>query len=523
MSDFNDFDNKFGNSDENQNSRDIRNTHQADSAQENTQTEGFQNGYYSYKRPDTANSPEYSAQTNQSAQPQDDNNGAQQSQNAYSTSNTNPYSSGTENSSGTYNSAYNTQYGTQYNTQYNTQTQPQFTSAVPPKPPKKKKDKKRVSFGALVACCLICALLSGSIAAFGMNMLANKGDSNSPVQSESNSNGSSGAVINVEQTASNIVSAVAKKVIPSVVGIRVTSTVNNYFFGSSQDQTSEGSGVIYTSDGYIITNYHVISGAVEASNQQSASISVYLSSDSKTAIKATVIGYNSECDLAVIKIDKTGLTAAEFADSDKLEVGEAAIAVGNPGGLSFMSSVSSGVISGLDRTISLESSSDMKLIQTDAAINPGNSGGALCNSEGKIVGINSSKISTTSGFEGMGFAIPSNFTKNICDNIISNKDKKYAFIGVKISEDYDSDTLQSMGFPAGVLVEEVTANSPAKKAGISQYDIITSFNGVDISSISEYNKERLKCSPGDQITLTIYRYTVQKSYIVKLTVGESNS
>lgn len=458
------------------------------------QQNSTQSGFYSYKRPNTANNPEYSAQTAQSAQANEayQSQQARQGESAYQGYTAKP-------AGGTY-QPY--------------QPYRQYGNVSAPTP-KKQKDKRKVSIPALIACCLACAIVSGVIASAGV-MFGSKYLSSA--DGSENSGGANNTVINVDKTASNVVSAVAQKVIPSVVGIRVTSSVTSWF-GMSQEQSSEGSGVIYTSDGYIVTNYHVISSAVESPGTSPAAIGVYLSNDPETAVTAKVIGYNSESDLAVIKIEKTGLTAAEFTDSDKLKVGETAIAVGNPGGLEFMSSVSSGIISGLNRTLKLEGTAEMKLVQTDAAINPGNSGGALCNSEGKLIGINSSKISSTD-FEGMGFAIPSNYVKTVCDDIINNKDAKTAYLGVKISTEYDEAALKSMGYPAGAVVEEVADNSPAKNAGIAQYDIITSFNGVDISNFSDYNKERLKASPGDNVKITIYRNG--RYYNVSVTLGEAN-
>ena len=469
-------------------------------------------GFYSYKRPDTANNPEYSATTQNntgaySANPTQYTQYSQSSQSANSA-----YSSTSSQSSQTAQNAYGSQ-GSYQNSGANAaggayQQYSPYNAAAP----KKKKEKRRVTIPALIACCLACAIVSGVIASAGV-MFGGKYLSS---LTSGSGNGTNSTVINVDKTVSNVVSAVAQKVIPSVVGIRVTSSVTSWF-GMSQEQSSEGSGVIYTSDGYIVTNYHVISSATTSS---SATLNVYLSNDPETAIPAKVIGYYSESDLAVIKIEKTGLTAAEFADSDKLEVGENAIAIGNPGGLEFMSSVSSGIISGLNRTIKLEGTDQMKLVQTDAAINPGNSGGALCNSQGQLIGINSSKISSTD-FEGMGFAIPSNYVKTVCDDIINNKDAKKAYLGVKISTEYDAATLRSMGYPAGAVVEEVASNSPAENAGISKYDIITSFNGVDISNYSDYNKERLKAKPGENVKLTIYRNG--RYYDVSVTLGESNN
>lgn len=380
-------------------------------------------------------------------------------------------------------------------------------------PKRKEKEKKKVSLSVLIASCIICALISGLVAS-GAMMLSygyinnfNQNDKNSP----------NNTIINVEETSVDLVSAVAKKVIPSVVGIRVIGSVNS-FFGFTREASSEGSGVIYANDGYIITNYHVISMAINSTSQ--SRILVYLADDPDTAIEAKVIGFNSDSDLAVIKIEKTGLTPVEIGDSSNLSVGETAIAVGNPGGLEYMGSVSRGVISGLDRTIKLEGTVQMKVIQTDAAINPGNSGGALVNHKGQLIGINSSKISDTA-FEGMGFAIPSNQVVEICDKIINNRNDKKAYVGITISTKYTGDILKQMGYPAGAVVESVAENSPAAKVGIKPADIITEFNGVAITNYNEYNNERLKYKPGDKVSLTVFRNG--KYYSVEIVLGESYS
>lgn len=388
---------------------------------------------------------------------------------------------------------------------------PQSGYYYAPKAPKPTKKKKNFSLGAMVACCLICAILASAVSTGAVYYMVKDNNTASVIDGGTTN-------INVDAQSTNLVSAIAEKSVPSVVGIAVTASVNT-FFGFSTDTSSEGSGVIYSDDGYIITNYHVISMAIESSSK-TAQISVYLSSDPETAIPATIVGYNSDYDLAVIKIEKTGLTAMEFADSNEVEVGDVAVAIGNPGGQQFMSSVSSGIVSGLNRTIQLEGTTQMKLLQTDAAINPGNSGGALVDCYGKLIGINSSKISSEE-YEGMGFAIPSNTVKKVVSNIINNKDKVYAYVGVKVSTDYTAEDLEAMGYPAGAVVESVTEGSPADNIGVRSADIIINFDGVEIRDYEDYNTERLKHEPGETINITIYRNG--KNYDAQLTLGESNN
>ena len=275
------------------------------------------------------------------------------------------------------------------------------------KPPKSQRSKSQKKYGAgvVIVAALLAAVVGAvsGIAAVGINKSDSKADTAPTVSNVSGQN----VNINIDETAESVVEAVAKKVTPSVVGIRTTTSVTN-FFGGSSESTGEGSGVVYSSDGYIITNYHVVSGAI--SNKSGSKIEVFVDSLDSDSYEASAVGYNINTDLAVLKINASGLTAAEFADSSDLKVGQYVITVGNPGGLEFMDSVTYGVISGLNRVVS--SDSDVKLIQTDAAINPGNSGGALVNVKGQLVGINSSKI-VSEEFEGMGFAIPSNTVDEI--------------------------------------------------------------------------------------------------------------
>ena len=167
-----------------------------------------------------------------------------------------------------------------------------------------------------------------------------------------------------------------------------------------------------------------------------------------------------------------------------------------------MGSVTYGIISGLDRTVS--TSAGLKLIQTDAAINPGNSGGALLNSEGKLIGINSSKIASVE-YEGMGFAIPVNTVKEKCDKIISRSGDSQAYFGVSISSTYTSEVLAFYGYPSGAVVSSVAENSPAEKAGIKRGDIITKFNKVEISEYTVLNDALYDCEAGDTVSVTIYR------------------
>ena len=382
------------------------------------------------------------------------------------------------------------------------------------KPPKQKKAKKNGKYGAgvVVAASLLAAVIGAGSGIAAVTLTSRGNNTSTPITS--NVSGSN-VNINIDETAESVVEAVAEKVTPSVVGIRTTTSVRS-FFGGSNESTGEGSGVVYSADGYIITNYHVISGAV--TNKSGSKVEVFTDTLDSKSYEATVVGYNISTDLAVIKIDAKGLTPVEFSDSSKLKVGQYVITVGNPGGLEFMDSVTYGVISGLNRVVS--SDSGVKLIQTDAAINPGNSGGALVNTKGQLVGINSSKI-VSEEFEGMGFAIPSNTVAEICKSIIEKQNDPEPYIGVTISEKYTASVLKYYGYPSGAVISSVADGSPADSAGLAKGDIITEFDGTEITEYSMFDSLLQKCKPDDKVNIKIYRNG--RYYTTTVTVGSNNA
>lgn len=409
-------------------------------------------------------------------------------------------------------------------------TPPTYTTPnVDVKPQKDKKRKSSRSFVPYIITVLVSSILAlvisviSGVTVLGVAIIITSDDETTTpqqiiekIESESDSDSNSTSVnINIDETASSIAEAVATKCSNSVVGIRTTTSVSN-FFGGSSEQTGDGSGVIYTQDGYIITNYHVISDAVQSNNSK---IDVFVGNNKSESYPATVIGYNISCDLAVIKIDAEGLTPVELGNSDDLKIGQQVITIGAPGGIEFMGSVTSGIISGLDRIVS--TNSELKLIQTDAAINPGNSGGALLDATGKLIGINSSKIASVE-YEGMGFAIPVNTVKEKCDKIISRKDDGQAYLGVSISSTYTSEVLAFYGYPSGAVVSSVAEGSPAAIAGIERGDIITKFNGVTISEYTVLNELLYDCKAGDTVSITIYRSGRYYTADIKLTAETSN-
>ena len=373
-----------------------------------------------------------------------------------------------------------------------------------------KKTKKYGASVVIISCILSAVIGAASAASVFMFLGNNNTESNlqQPILQGNNVN------INVDEEATSVVEAVATKVTPSVIGIRTTTSVMSFF--GNQQSSGEGSGVVYKQDGYIITTYHVISDAI---GNSSSKIEVFLDNDKDAeSYEASVVGYNISSDLAVVKINATGLTPIEIADSSDLKVGQYVITVGNPGGLEFMDSVTYGVISGLNRIMS--SDSEIPLIQTDAAINPGNSGGALVNTSGKLVGINSANI-VSEEFEGMGFAIPSNTVVEICNKIIEKENSPEPYIGVTLSEKYTAQMLMLYGYPKGAVILTVADGSPAYQTGIRKGDIITEFNGTVVEDYKQFNELFEKVKPGEEITVKIYRNG--KYYSAKLKIGSNNS
>ncbi len=309
-------------------------------------------------------------------------------------------------------------------------------------------------------------------------------------------------------TVENPVVAISRQVGPSVVGVRVTYTAQT-FFGSTQAE-GEGSGIIYSQDGYIITNYHVVEEAMKSSK---AKVSVILSTGD--ILDAKIVGGDSVTDIAVIKVEKTGLTAAEFGDSDAIEVGELAVAIGNPLGQEFAGSVTVGYISALNRTMT-SGGTTYNLIQTDAAINSGNSGGPLVSSSGKVIGINTAKISAT-GVEGMGFSIPINEALPIVEELITNKKITRPYIGIT-GVSIDATDARMYNLVEGVYVQSVEIKSPAELGGLRQGDVIVEVNETKVMSVSDINVIKNKLKVGDKITVKVYRDKDYKE--LTITLGE---
>ena len=309
----------------------------------------------------------------------------------------------------------------------------------------------------------------------------------------------------------------ANKVLPSIVGITVEYTVNTPYFGYSMQSagTATGSGVIISKDGYILTNNHVVNTSSTSSFyqvSQANKVTVKLYND-ETTYDAKIIGTDETTDLAVIKIEKDNLPAAELGDSDSIQVGEFSMAIGNP--LGMESTVTAGIISAANREITSDGK-QFTVIQTDAAINSGNSGGALVNSKGEVIGINTLKISG-SGIEGIGFAIPINSTTKIYEQLISDGKVKRPYIGIS-GRDIDEQTAKQYNLVEGVYVVSVEQFSAAEKSGVKAYDVITEVDGKQIKNMDELNEIKNSHQIGDTINLKVYR---DKEYIdIQLTLGE---
>lgn len=396
-----------------------------------------------------------------------------------------------------------------------TQSAPYVAPQVPPKPPKSPKKSHRFSFVTVIAASLVAAMLGSGF----MYIFLNLGQSDKNTQTATSSKETSSVattekVVEISGSIEELAQNAAAKAGSSVVSVQTTFAVQNFFSGNSTSSGS-GSGVIYKEDGYIITNYHVISDAIESTN---STITVYLDNSTENGYKASVINYNISCDLAVLKIDKTGLDAIDIADSDELKVGQYVVAIGSPAGLEFMGSTTFGIISGLNRQISTTNGT-MNLIQTDAAINPGNSGGALVNAKGELVGISSSKLVNES-YEGMGFAIPVNTVVKICDNLIAHEGEGDPYTGISISYNYTEQILKYYGYPAGAVVSGVDNGSPAETAGIQRGDIITAYGDTEISSYTDYESALKEHFPGEKVTVEYYRSG--KTHTATVTVGSVN-
>ncbi len=394
---------------------------------------------------------------------------------------------------------------------------------------KSKKEKTKVGFGksvllpffsGVVGCAVVVGTCFGVPSIRSEILGTNSGLSNSNSSSSNSENSGYVSQTSLSNYSDTSVYA-ANKILPSIVGIKVEYNVNSLvsMFGRQTQSTTaqaSGSGIIISEDGYILTNNHIVSTSSEDSFyevSEATKVTVTLFGD-ETEYEAQIIGTDEQTDLAVIKIDKTGLTKAEFADSDNIKVGEFAMAVGNPLGLE--SSITCGVVSAVNREVTDSDGKTYTLIQTDAAINAGNSGGALVNSQGQVIGINTLKLEGN-GIEGMGFAIPINSTEDIASQLIQYSKVKRPYIGIT-GMDLDEETAKANNLVVGIYVKAIDDFSAAEKAGLKIGDVIIEADGKDITTMDELNEIKNSHQIGDEMTVKVNRNGEERD--LTITLGE---
>lgn len=380
-----------------------------------------------------------------------------------------------------------------------------------------KKNTKKTSFGKSFVLPFCSGILGASLVmaiCFGIpevNKLITTNTSDSKNDTSYSDKLTEVSLSNFSDTSINV----ASKVRPSIVGIEVEYSINS-IFSRGGTAKAEGSGIIISEDGYILTNNHIVNSSSNNSYYEvskASKLTVYLYNDD-TAYEAKIIGTDEQTDLAVIKIEKTGLTAAELGNSDSVQVGEFSMAVGNP--LGMQSSVTSGIISAVNRKVTDSDGKTFTLIQTDAAINAGNSGGALVNAEGKVIGINTLKLSGT-GIEGMGFAIPINSTIEIYEQLIQYNKVKRPYIGIS-GINLDEKTAEYNKLVVGIYVKSIEDFSSAQKAGLKIGDVIVGADGKNITTMDELNEIKNSHKIGDEMTLKVNRNGNEIS--INLTLAE---
>lgn len=364
-----------------------------------------------------------------------------------------------------------------------------------------KKDKTKRRFIAMA----LCFSLIGGVCGAGVMKLSDViGNDASTI----NLGTRPSSIINVNHvnTGEELTAAeIYAKYVNSTVGIKTESTTN--YFGHTTTSATAGSGFILTSDGYIVTNYHVIQ------NAQRIQVTTY----DNTSYDAILVGYDENNDIAVLKIEAENLTPVVLGDSGNMNVGDDVVAIGNPlGELTF--SLTGGKVSALNRDITTSEGITMELIQTDCAINSGNSGGALFNMYGEVIGITNAKYSSSSSgtsIDNIGFAIPISNVLDIIESIIEKGYVSMPYIGVTVTDASDQSSIE------GALVAGIQSNSPAEQANLQEGDIITSVNGETISGSSDLKDKISESKVGDTLSLEVYRNG--KTLTIQVTVGEQNT
>ncbi len=386
---------------------------------------------------------------------------------------------------------------------------PESYIVEPPEPPKPV--KKKGGAGKFIALALCCSILGGIVGA-GAVMLLHDENPSQNIGGASNvlEGDRENAIIDITQIDTSKVMTPAEVYavnVNSTVGITTSITTN--YWGYQTTAAAAGSGFVFSDDGYILTNYHVV--------EDSSSIDVRMY-DGKS-YEAALIGYDASNDVAVLKIEATGLVPVVLGDSENLNVGDSVLAIGNPlGELTF--SLTTGTVSALDREVTMSTGVTMNLLQTDCAINSGNSGGALFNLYGEVIGITNAKYSSSSNSEAsidnIGFAIPINVARSIAESIIEKGYVSKPYIGVSVID--VSEETQSYGLPQGAAIRSVVEDSPAEKAGLQVSDIITKVNDTPITGRTDLVRIIGDSAIGEPLLLTVYRggQTIE----LTLTVGE---
>ncbi len=370
--------------------------------------------------------------------------------------------------------------------------------------------KKPAISGRLIAIALICSLLggilgtSGSILAMQDRIRTASGTSSTILEGHRQNTVIDITRIDTDQqmTPAEVYAANVN----STVGITTSVTTN--FWGYQTTSAASGSGFIISDDGYILTNFHVIE------DSSAITVSFY----DGTSMDATLIGYDESNDIAILKVDATGLTPVVLGDSENLNVGDTVAAIGNPlGELTF--SLTVGAVSALDREITTSTGVTMRLMQTDCAINSGNSGGALFNLYGEVIGITNAKYSSSgseASIDNIGFAIPVNHVRSIVKSIIETGYISKPYIGISVTD--VSQETQSYGLPQGAAIKSVAEDSPAAKAGLQINDIITQIDGTAITGSSDVIAIVGDSQPDQVLRLTVYRQG--NTLELEITVGE---
>lgn len=392
----------------------------------------------------------------------------------------------------------------------------------------KKKKKSSTHFGTQVvlpffsgvlgtavvlgACFYVPSVRSHLVDILGATVQSQTTSLSSPISNVVSENKSLVSLSNLSETGIGV----ASKVQPSIVGITVEYSINSPFTNNSTTAKAEGSGIIIREDGYILTNNHVVNSSSTSSFYEvgkANKVTVYLHNE-ETPYEGKIIGTDKQTDLAVIKIEKTGLPAAELGNSSTVQVGEFAMAVGNP--LGMESSVTSGIVSAVNREITDSDGITYTLIQTDAAINSGNSGGALVNSKGQVIGVNFLKVSGT-GVEGLGFAIPINDAKEIAEQLIQYTKVKRPYMGIS-GIDLSSQEAQRYRLVEGIYIKSIEDFSAAQKADLRIGDVIIKADGKDVKTMNELNEIKNNHKIGEEMTLVVNRSGEEKE--IKITLAE---